>query len=98
MPHPSFTATERLLLGRILDASSSTFFAFEAAYLVPSALLVAIGYAYDAPAAFAAAFAIIAGYRLWQMSSDHRSLPVLRAILHKYEEACDDARHASEPS
>lgn len=95
MPHPSFTATERLLLGRILDASSSTLFAFEAAYLVPSAVLVAFGYAYEAPAAFAAAFAIIAGYRLWQMSSDHRALPVLRGILRKYERACDDTPHAA---
>jgi hypothetical protein len=97
MPQPSFTATERIMLGRILDASSSTF-AFEAAYLVPSAVLVAIGYAYDAPAAFAAAFAVIAGYRLWQMSSDHRALPVLQGILRKYDQACDDTLHLAGPS
>jgi hypothetical protein len=87
MPQPSFTAPERLMIGRILDASESTL-VFEAAYLVPSAVLVAIGFAQDAPAAFAAAFAIIAGYRLWQVASDRRAIPVLRGILRKYEQAC----------
>jgi hypothetical protein len=99
MPRPSFTAAEQLMVGRILEPSESSL-VFEVAYLVPAAVLVLIGFAYDAPAAFASAFALILAFRFWQVSSDRRGLPVLREVIRKYEQACDaspDAGSAGHP-
>lgn len=88
MPLPTFTPAEQLLVARILEPSESSLI-FEAAYLLPAAMLVIVGFAYDAPAAFACAFAIIATFRYWQVSSDRRALPVLREVIRKYEQACE---------
>lgn len=76
------------MVARILEPSESSLI-FEAAYLLPAAMLVIVGFAYSAPAAFACAFAIIAAFRFWQVSSDRRALPVLREVIRKYEQACD---------
>lgn len=88
MPRPTFTPTEQLLLARILEPSESSL-VFEAAYLLPAAALVFVGFAYDAAGAFASAFAIIAAFRIWQVSSDRRGVRVLREVVRKYEQACD---------
>ena len=91
MPQPSFTAAERALLDRVSQPDTSPL-VFEASYLVPAAVLVGIGFAYNAPPAFAAAFAIIVAFRYWQLSSDRRFLPIWREIIRKYERACEDSR------
>jgi hypothetical protein len=88
MPRPSFTTAEQRLVARILEPSESSLI-FEAAYLVPAAMLVIVGFAYSVTAAFACAFAIIATFRFWQVSSDRRGLPVLREVIRKYEQACE---------
>lgn len=88
MSRPSFTAAEQLLVARILEPSESSLI-FEATYLLPAAALVIIGFAYGATAAFACAFAIIATFRAWQVSSDRRGIRVLREVIRKYEQACD---------
>lgn len=93
MPRPSFTAAEQHLVARILDPSESSLI-FEAAYLLPAAVLVTIGFVYDAAGAFACAFAIIVAFRAWQVSSDRRGIRVLRDIVRKYDQACE----ASPPS
>lgn len=90
MARPDFTRAEEILVSRILEADASSVM-FEVAYLVPAAVLVAIGFIYDARPAFAAAFAVIVAFRVWQLSSDRRSLPVLRDVVRKYERACDGA-------
>lgn len=90
MPRPSFSAAEQLVIARILEPSESSLI-FEAAYLLPAAALVFVGFAYDAAGAFACAFAIIVAFRLWQVSSDRRGIRVLRDIVRKYEQACDDS-------
>lgn len=90
MPRPSFTSAEQLMVGRILEPSESSLM-FELAYLVPAGMLVVLGFVYDAPAAFACAFALIVTFRFVQVSSDRRGLPVLRGIIRKYEQACDDS-------
>jgi hypothetical protein len=90
MARPDFTRTEEILVSRILEPDASSAM-FEAAYLVPAAVLVAIGFIYDALPAFAAAFAVILAFRIWHVVSDRRYLPVLREIIRKYERACDGA-------
>jgi hypothetical protein len=92
MTRPDFTRTEQTLVNRILGADASSVM-FEAAYLIPSALLVAIGFIYHALPAFAAAFAVIVTFRVWQFLSDRRTLPVLREVIRKYERACDSEPH-----
>jgi hypothetical protein len=87
VPQPDFTPSERALIQRIEDPQSTSL-AFELAYLVPSALLVAIGFAYDAKAAYAAAFAVVAAFRIYDMRSQRSVLPQLRSVLHKFREAC----------
>ena len=76
------------MVARILEPSESSL-VFEAAYLLPATALVIVGFVYSANAAFACAFAIIATFRVWQVSSDRRGLPVLREVIRKYEQACD---------
>ena len=88
MPRPSFTAAEQLMVARILESTHSSL-VFEAVYLVPAAAFVIFGFAYGATAAFACAFAIIVAFRIWQVSSDRRGLPVLREVIRKYEQACE---------
>ena len=90
MAKPDFTRPEQLLIDRILQPDASNLM-FEVSYLVPSAVLVAIGFAYNAAPAFAAAFGVIATFRYWQISSDRRTMPLMREVIRKYEQACGEA-------
>ncbi|WP_257386798.1 hypothetical protein [Tahibacter caeni] len=86
MNAPQFTPEEAALLARLLlpqDGGNM----YAAAYLVPSALLVAFGFVRSEPAAFAAAFAVIAVFTVWALRWQARSAPLLRSILQKYAAA-----------
>jgi hypothetical protein len=86
MPSPDFSPEETALLAQLRRADGS-WLAFPLAYLLPSGLLVAFGFAYAEPAAHAAAFAVIAGFTVWMLRHQAASGTALRSILHKYEKA-----------
>lgn len=89
MPQPELTPQEKTLIARLDDPRLSAL-AYELAYLVPSALLVLVGFAYRAPAAFACAFAVIFTFRLYELYHRNDQLSLLRSVLHKYRQACGE--------
>lgn len=92
MPRPALTPEETALLLRLRQPSSLPM--FELAYLVPSGLLVGFGFLRGEPAAFAAAFAVIATFTLWSLRTQSAGLALLRGILQKYETALDQEQAA----
>lgn len=88
MAPPEFTPEESALLAQ-LRRSDNQWLAFPLAYLIPSSALVAFGFARNEPAAFAAAFAVIAFFTLWMLRYQASSGATLRRILEKYEKALD---------
>jgi hypothetical protein len=89
MARPQFTPEEAALIAQ-LRAPADSGIAFASGYLVPSGLLVAFGFARDEPAAFAAAFAVIATFTIWSLRYQQRGAATLRSILQKYEAAAAD--------
>lgn len=87
MPLPALTPEETALLVRLRQPYPLPL--FELGYLVPSGLLVGFGFLRDEPAAFAAAFAVIATFTLLSLRTQSASLAQLRSILQKYETALD---------
>jgi hypothetical protein len=88
MAPPEFTLEETALLAQ-LRRDDAQWLAFPLAYLLPSGALVAFGFVRDEPAAFAAAFAVIACFTLWMLRYQAASGATLRRILEKYEKALD---------
>lgn len=86
MTRPQFTPEESALIAQLRAPADGSLF-FTLAYLVPSGLLVAFGFVRDEPAAFAAAFAVIATFSFWSLRLQARSAVTLRGILHKYDAA-----------
>lgn len=86
MHAPQFTPEEAALLARLQSLQGGGNM-YAAAYLVPSALLVVFGFVRNEPAAFAAAFAVIAVFTIWALRYQARSTPLLRSILQKYAAA-----------
>ncbi|MCQ4167670.1 hypothetical protein [Tahibacter harae] len=89
MPRPTLTPEETALLVRLRQPHSLPM--FELGYLVPSGLLIGFGFLRGEPAAFAAAFAVIATFSLWSLRAQSAGLALLRTILQKYETALDQA-------
>ena len=87
MPRPALTPEETALLVHLRQPYSLPM--FELGYLVPSGLLVGFGLLRGEPAAFAAAFAVIATFTLWSLHTQSAGLALLRGILQKYETALD---------
>lgn len=86
MAPPEFTPEEIALLAQ-LRRDDTQWLAFPLAYLVPSGALVAFGFVRNEPAAFAAAFAVVAFFTLWMLRYQAASAAALRRILEKYEKA-----------
>ena len=89
MSLPTLTPEEIALLVRLRQPYALP--VFELAYLVPSGLLVGFGFLRGEPAAFAAAFAVIATFTFWSLRTQSAGLTLLRGILQKYETALDQA-------
>lgn len=89
MARPRFTPEESALIAQLRMPADGSL-AFPLAYLVPSGLLVAFGFVRDEPAAFAAAFAVIATFTIWSLRVQARSASTLRSILDKYENMTHD--------
>lgn len=88
MPKPDFTREELALLAQ-LEQPERAHLAFALAYLLPSGLLIAFGFVTREMALFAAAFAVIATFTIWQLRYQTAGSATLRRILHKYRDALE---------